>query len=211
MNADEGEPGTFKDKVIMERNPHMMLEGIMIASYALGIHHAYVYIRGEFLKSILSSQAAVDECYKAGILGDKLMGKDFKLDITVHRGAGAYICGEETGLINSLEGKKGMPRIKPPFPAVVGLFGCPTVVNNVETLAFVPPIIENGADWFLKMGSPKNPGTRFMSVSGHIVKPGVYELPMGISCRDIIFNHAGGYAPWSQVQGAHSRRRLRRR
>jgi NADH-quinone oxidoreductase subunit F len=192
VNADEGEPGTFKDKQIMENVPHMLVEGIAIASWALSIHHAYVYVRGEFVRPIRCLQKAVDEAYAAGILGPKMMGKDFALDVTVHRGAGAYICGEETGLIESLEGKPGKPRIKPPFPAVVGAFGCPTVVNNVETLAFVPAIIERGADWWLKIGTEKNPGTRLFCISGHVKKPGVYELPMGTTSRELIFTHAGG-------------------
>jgi NADH-quinone oxidoreductase subunit F len=202
INADEGEPGTFKDKIIMEDNPHMLIEGIIITCYAMQIHHAYIYIRGEFVKSAKRQQAAIDEAYKEGILGDKVMGKDFKLDITVQRGAGAYICGEETGLIESLEGKPGKPRIKPPFPAVVGVFGSPTVVNNVETIALVPPIIEKGLEWWNKMGSEKNPGTRLYSISGHVNKPGVYELPMGIPIRELIYEHGGGIPGGRKFKGA---------
>ncbi|MBI4863085.1 MAG: NADH-quinone oxidoreductase subunit NuoF [Candidatus Riflebacteria bacterium] len=201
VNADEGEPGTFKDKVIMERAPHMLIEGIILSCWAVGIHHAYIYIRGEFVKARKILQAAVDECYAEGILGPKVMGKEFCLDVTVHAGAGAYICGEETGLIESLEGKPGKPRIKPPFPALVGLFGCSTVVNNVETLAFVPHIIERGADWFLKIGSERNPGTRLFGVSGCVVKPGVFELPMGTTLREIIYTHAGGLPEGRTLKG----------
>lgn len=192
VNADEGEPGTFKDKAILETSPHMLLEGIVIACHALDIHQVFVYIRGEFGRPRRFLQSAIDEAYAAGILGPSVMGKGFALDVTVQRGAGAYICGEETGLIESLEGRPGKPRIKPPFPAVVGAFGCPTVVNNVETLAFVPHIIDRGADWWLSIGSEKNPGTRLFSVSGNVVKPGVYELPLGTTIREIIYDVAGG-------------------
>jgi len=192
INADEGEPGTFKDKYIMELDPHALLEGIIITCYAIASHKAYVYIRGEYLKSIERLQGAIDEAYKNGFLGKGIMGTTFDLDVVIHQGAGAYICGEETALLESLEGKKGFPRLKPPFPAVVGLFGCPTVINNVETVSCVAPIILNGAEWYAKLGCEKNGGNRLFCVSGHVSKPGVYELPNGTTLREIIYEHAGG-------------------
>ena len=192
VNADEGEPGTFKDKYIMTYVPHLLLEGIIIASWAVGIHKAYIYIRGEYELPYLKLKAAVDEAYQAGLLGKNILGSSFDLDVVIHRGAGAYICGEETGLLESLEGKKGFPRLKPPFPAVVGLFGCPTVINNVETLSYLPFIVKSGGDWFAKLGSEKNGGLRLFSVSGHVENPGVYELSMGVTLREIIYQHAGG-------------------
>jgi NADH-quinone oxidoreductase subunit F len=192
INGDEGEPGTFKDKYIFELDPHALLEGIIITCYAIGSHKAYIYIRGEYIRSLERVQAAVDEAYKANYLGKGIMGTGFDIDVVVHPGAGAYICGEETALLESLEGKKGFPRLKPPFPAVIGLFGCPTVINNVETIACVPPIISKGAEWFAKLGSEKNGGNRLFCVSGHVNKPGVYELPNGTTLREIIYDHAGG-------------------
>lgn len=192
VNADEGEPGTFKDRYILERDPHQLVEGIILSAFAINSHKAYIYIRGEYVEPFRRTQAAVDEAYAKNYLGKKIFGANFDLDVVVHRGAGAYICGEETALLNSLEGGKGFPRLKPPFPAIVGLFGCPTIINNVETLACVPHILKNGAEWFAKLGSAGNGGTHLFSVSGHVKKPGVYELPMGISLRDIIYNHAGG-------------------
>ncbi|OGW72716.1 MAG: NADH oxidoreductase (quinone) subunit F [Omnitrophica bacterium GWA2_52_12] len=192
VNADEGEPGTFKDKYIMRHVPHLLLEGMIIAAYANNVHKAYIYIRGEYTHPYDMLQKAVKEAYDKGYLGKKIFGREFALDVVVHRGAGAYICGEETGLLESLEGKKGFPRLKPPFPAVVGLFGCPTVINNVETLSYLPYIINRGAEWFAKLGSEKNGGLRLFSVSGHVQKPGVYELPLGVSLREIIYTHAGG-------------------
>ena len=192
INGDEGEPGTFKDKYIFEKDPHALLEGIIITCYAINSHKAYVYIRGEYLKSLQTLQGAVDEAYKAGFLGKGIMGTGFDIDVVVHPGAGAYICGEETALIESLEGKKGFPRLKPPFPAVVGLFGCPTVINNVETISCVGPIIDKGAEWYAKLGCEKNGGNRLFCVSGHVIRPGVYELPNGTTLREIIFDHAGG-------------------
>jgi len=192
INGDEGEPGTFKDKYILEQDPHALIEGILITCYAIGSHKAYVYIRGEYLKAIAVLQGAIDEAYKAGYLGEGIMGTTFDLDIVVHQGAGAYICGEETALLESLEGKKGFPRLKPPFPAVVGLFGCPTVINNVETASCIAPIILKGAEWYAKLGSEKNGGNRLFCVSGHVNKPGVYELPNGTTLREIIYEHAGG-------------------
>ncbi|MDE2028659.1 MAG: NADH-quinone oxidoreductase subunit NuoF [Candidatus Omnitrophica bacterium] len=192
INADEGEPGTFKDKYILELDPHALLEGILITCFAIGSHKAYVYIRGEYIKPHQAFQAAVDEAYKAGFLGKNIMGTEFHLDVVVHPGAGAYICGEETALLSSLEGGKGFPRLKPPFPAVVGLFNCPTVINNVETISCVPPIINKGAEWYAKLGSEKNGGNRIFCVSGHVNKPGIYELPNGTPLRAIIYEHAGG-------------------
>ncbi len=192
VNADEGEPGTFKDKYIISHCPHLLIEGIMIASYATGVHKAFIYIRGEYVEPYQKLVMAVQEAYSKGFLGKKIFGKDFDLDIVVHRGAGAYICGEETGLLESLEGKKGFPRLKPPFPAVVGLFNSPTVINNVETLSYLPFILNRGGEWFAKLGSDKNGGMRLYSISGHVKKPGVYELPLGISLREMIYTHAGG-------------------
>lgn len=192
VNGDEGEPGTFKDKYIFELDPHALLEGMIITCYAIGSHKAYIYIRGEYLKSIERVRGAIDEAYKKGFLGKGIMGTSFDLDIVVHQGAGAYICGEETALLESLEGKKGFPRLKPPFPAVIGLFGCPTVINNVETLACVGPIILNGASWYAQLGCEKNGGNRIFCVSGHVNKPGIYELRNGTTLREIIYEHAGG-------------------
>ncbi len=192
INADEGEPGTFKDRYILERDPHQLIEGIIISAFAIRSHKAYIYIRGEYVEPFMRLQSAVDEAYAKNYLGKNIFGSSFGLDIVVHRGAGAYICGEETALLNSLEGGKGFPRLKPPFPAIVGLFGCPTIINNVETLACVPHILKNGPEWFVKLGSPGNGGTRLFSVSGHIKKPGVYELPMGTPLREMIYKHAGG-------------------
>nr|CAX68924.1 NADH-quinone oxidoreductase F subunit (51 kDa) [uncultured bacterium] len=192
VNADEGEPGTFKDKYIIERVPHLLIEGIIIASYAVGIHKAFIYIRGEYEKQYQAIKEALREAYDHKFLGTQIFGMDFQLDIVLHRGAGAYICGEETSLLESLEGKKGYPRLKPPFPAIVGLFGCPTVINNVETLSYLPSIIEKGASWFAAMGTEKSGGMRLFGVSGHVVKPGVYELPIKTTLREIIYHHAGG-------------------
>lgn len=192
INADEGEPGTFKDRYILERDPHQLIEGIIISAFAVGSHKAYIYIRGEYVEPFRRLQAAVDEAAAKKYLGKNLFGGDYQLDLVVHRGAGAYICGEETALLESLEGRRGLPRLKPPFPAIVGLFGCPTIINNVETMACVPHILKNGAEWFAKLGSPGNGGTHLFSVSGHVKKPGLYELPMGTSLREIIYNYAGG-------------------
>ncbi len=192
VNADEGEPGTFKDKYILEQDPHAFLEGVIITCFAIGSHKAYVYIRGEYTKSISRLEGAISEAYESGFLGKGIFATGFDLDVVIHAGAGAYICGEETALLESLEGKKGFPRLKPPFPAVVGLFGCPTVINNVETLTSVAPIIANGSAWFAKLGSDKNGGNRLFCVSGHVNKPGVYDLPNGTKLREIIYEHAGG-------------------
>jgi NADH-quinone oxidoreductase subunit F len=188
VNADESEPGTFKDRYILEKDPHMMLEGIAIAAYALDCHQAYIYSRGEFKMQSEVVDAAIAEAYQEGIFGKKVLGKDYALDVYQMRGAGAYICGEETALLESLEGKKGWPRLKPPFPAVVGLFGAPTVVNNVETLAAVPAIIEKGAAWFAGLGTEKSGGTRLVCLSGSVNRPGVYEISMSTTLRELIFD-----------------------
>jgi NADH-quinone oxidoreductase subunit F len=201
VNADESEPGTFKDREIMEDDPHQLLEGIIITSYAIRCHTAYIYIRGEFALGVERLEAAIAEARATGLLGKNILGTGFDLDVWVHRGAGAYICGEETGLIESLEGKRAYPRIKPPFPAVYGLFGCPTIVNNVETLACVPHIVLRGADWFRAIGPEKSPGPKLFCVSGHVVRPGTYELPMGTSLREIIYTHAGGIPNGRKLKG----------
>ena len=192
INADEGEPGTFKDRQIMARAPHLLLEGIAIASYAMTIHQCYIYIRGEFVREAKIVEEAVAEAYAGGFFGKNILGSGFDLDVVVHRGAGAYICGEETSLINSLEGKRGWPRIKPPFPASVGAFGLPTIVNNVETIADVPWIVTHGGEKFASLGVEKNGGTRLIGVSGPVNRPGVYELSAGVLLREIIYTHAGG-------------------
>ena len=191
-NADESEPGTFKDRAIIEHNTHVLLEGILISSYAIGAHTAYIYIRGEFAYGAQCLERAIAAAYANGLLGRNILGSGFDLDVYVHRGAGAYICGEETGLIESLEGKRAYPRIKPPFPAVYGLFGCPTIVNNVETLSCVPSIIRNGPDWFKSIGPESGPGPKIYGVSGHVERPGLFELPMGMPLREVIYDYAGG-------------------
>ncbi len=190
-NADEGEPGTFKDREILEGNPHLLIEGMVACGYAIGANHGYIYIRGEFYAGYLRCWEAVKEAREKGYLGKNIGGK-FEFDITVHRGAGAYICGEETALLDSLEGLRGQPRLKPPFPAVEGLYHGPTIINNVETFANVPLLLINGLDWYKTFGSPNNYGPKLFAVSGNVMKPGVYELPMGYSFRDIIFKQAGG-------------------
>jgi len=192
VNADEGEPGTFKDRYIMSHNPHLLLEGIIIASFGVGIHSAFIYIRGEYEAIAERLEGAIAEAKAKGFLGKNILGSGFDLDVVVHRGAGAYVCGEETALLESLEGKRGHPRLKPPFPASIGLFQCPTVINNVETLANIPFIILKGADWFVKKGLPKDGGTRIFGVSGMVKNPGIYELPLGTNLRKIIFEAAGG-------------------
>jgi len=193
-NADESEPGTFKDRYLMERNPHILIEGMIISSFALGANTSYIYIRGEMMYVYHIIQKAIDECYAAGILGKNIFGSGFDHDLHVHCGAGAYICGEETGLIESLEGKRGNPRIKPPFPAVKGVWDCPTVVNNVETLAAVVPIMNMGGDEYAKIGIGKSTGTKLISASGHINKPGVYEIELGVPVEEFIYseNYCGG-------------------
>ena len=192
VNADESEPGTFKDRCILERDPHMMLEGIAIAAYALDVHTAYIYIRGEFKHPAERVNAALREAYAQGVFGKSVLGSGYPLEVYVVRGAGAYICGEETALLESLEGKKGWPRLKPPFPAVVGLFGSPTVVNNVETLAAVPHIINKGAEWFAKLGTEKSGGTRLVCLSGSVNRPGVFEISLHTTVKELIFDDAFG-------------------
>ncbi len=191
-NADEGEPGTFKDRGIMEYDPHLLIEGIAIASYAIGARKAYIYIRGEFVFAAKRLQKAIEEAYEKGFLGENILGSGFSLDVYVHRGFGAYICGEETALLESIEGYRGQPRKKPPFPALSGLYGKPTVINNVETLSCVPAIVNKGAEWFASIGPEKSPGPKIFGVSGHVKRPGLYELPMGTPLREIIYKHAGG-------------------
>jgi len=192
VNADEGEPGTFKDREIMRNDPHMLIEGIIIASWAMGANNAYVYIRGEFREPAEILEKAIEEAYQKGFLGQRIFGKDFNLNAWVHRGAGAYICGEETSLIESLEGKRGQPRIRPPFPPQRGVFDMPTTVNNVETIASVPFIIREGASAYRRFGTEKSPGTKLFCISGHISKPGVYELPLGYPLMKLINEVAGG-------------------
>src|SRR6266581_8902684 len=191
-NADESEPGTFKDHVLMERNPQLLIEGCAIACYAIGAKIAYIYIRGEFYHVQEILEAEIEKAYKAGYLGKNILGSGFDCDVFIHRGAGAYEAGEETALIESLEGKRAQPRLKPPFPAVEGLYQCPTAVNNVETLCNVPLIVLNGAEWFAKLGPEKNGGPKLFCVSGHVKRPGVYEASMNITLRELIEGHAGG-------------------
>lgn len=195
VNGDESEPGSFKDRQIFEYNPHQLIEGIMIAGYAMGIKAAYIYIRGEYHKWVDLMQKAIDQAYERGFLGSKMkdtFGNDYSIDVYVHKGAGAYICGEETSLMNSIEGWRGYPRFKPPFPAQYGLWGMPTTVNNVETIANVPAILRITTDEYLKIGAPGHPGTLLYGVSGHINKPGVYELPTGIPLKELIYDICGG-------------------
>ena len=192
INFDEGEPGTFKDRYLVENDPHQVLEGAIIAAYAVGARRAYVYARGEFSLGIERWKKAIAEAYEQGLLGDDILGTGFSLDVSVYRGAGAYICGEETALMESVEGKRGEPRLKPPFPTQAGLFGQPTLINNVETLACVPYIVLRGAEWFAGIGTEKSKGPKLFCVSGHVERPGIYELPMGITLREIIYEHAGG-------------------
>jgi len=192
VNADEGEPGTFTDRFMMLYDPHLLIEGIICASYAINCHTAYVYVRGEFLEQINRLNAAIEEAKKANYLGKNIQGSGFDLEIYVHRGAGAYICGEETGLIESLEGKKGQPRIKPPFPAVVGAFGCPTIVNNVKTLSSVPWIIEHGAAAYTAIGTKESAGTHVFGLSGHVHQTGYWEMPFGLPMMEFIENYGKG-------------------
>lgn len=192
VNADEGEPGTCKDREIMRHEPHKLVEGCVLAGVAMGAHAAYVYIRGEFFREAEALQRAIDEAHEAGLLGPDACGSGWAFDVYIHRGAGAYICGEETALIESIEGKKGQPRLKPPFPANVGLFGCPTTVNNVETISVVPTIMRRGGDWFAGIGRPKNTGTKLFNISGHVNNPCTVEEEMGIPLKELIERHAGG-------------------
>ena len=192
VNADESEPGTCKDREIMRNDPQKLVEGCLIASFAMSAHACYIYVRGEFIREREALQRAVDEAYAAGLLGKNAAGSGWDFDLYVHHGAGAYICGEETALLESLEGKKGMPRLKPPFPANMGLYGAPTTVNNVESIAVAPTILRRGADWFAGLGRPNNTGTKIFSISGHVNKPCNVEEEMGIPLRELIEKHAGG-------------------
>jgi NADH-quinone oxidoreductase subunit F len=210
VNADESEPCTFNNRILMEEDPHQVLEGIIISCYATRATTAYVYVRYEYGNSTRSMQRAIDEAYQAGLLGNNIQGKGFNLDVFIHRGAGAYICGEETGLIESLEGRRAWPRIKPPFPAVEGAFRKPTIVNNIETLACVTHIIDRGADWFRSIGVPPNPknprdngscGPKLYCISGHVNKPGCVELPLGVTIRELIDKHGGGVWKGRKAKG----------
>lgn len=192
VNADEGEPGTCKDRDIMRHDPHKLVEGCLIASYAIRAHTCYIYIRGEFYREAEALQRAIDEAYAAGLIGKNASGSGWDFDLFIHRGMGAYVCGEETALINSIEGKKGQPRLKPPFPAGVGVFGCPTTVNNVESIAVAPTILRRGADWFAGLGRPNNTGTKLFCISGHVNKPCNVEEEMGIPLKELIEKHCGG-------------------
>jgi len=207
INADESEPGTCKDIPLMMATPHVLVEGAIIAAYAIRARHAFIYVRGEVVHVLRRLQAAVAEAYDAGYLGSDIQGSGFGFDLVVHAGAGAYICGEETALLDSLEGRRGQPRLRPPFPAVAGLYACPTVVNNVESIASVPAIVQGGVDWFKSMGSDKSPGFTLYSLSGHVTTPGQYEAPLGITLRELL--NLAGYAP--DTSSSSGRRAGRRR
>lgn len=200
-NADESEPGTFKDRLLIEKDPHAIIEGTIIAAYSISSHTAFIYIRGEFACGSKVLQKAIEEAYRAGYLGKNILDSGYDLDLILHRGAGAYICGEETGLLSSLEGGKGWPKVKPPFPATHGLFGCPTVVNNVETLASLPWIIDRGAAKYAALGTEKSKGTKLFSVSGHIRKPGVYEIEMGYPFKRFLEEDCGGVPNGRKLKG----------
>ena len=201
VNADESEPGTCKDREIMRHDPHTLVEGCLIASFAMGAHACYIYIRGEYIREREALQIAIDEAYDAGLLGKNAAGSGWDFDLYLHHGAGAYICGEETALLESLEGKKGMPRMKPPFPAGAGLYGCPTTVNNVESIAVVPTILRRGAEWFAGFGRPNNAGTKLFAISGHVNNPCVVEEEMSISFQELIDRHCGGIrGGWSNLK-----------
>jgi NADH-quinone oxidoreductase subunit F len=191
-NADESEPGTCKDRPLMEMDPHQLIEGMVIAGRAIGSHQGFIYIRGEYRYVLDIVQGAITEAYERGYLGKNILGSGFDYDLLIHTGAGAYECGEESALMESLEGKRGYPRIKPPFPAVVGLYGCPTIINNVETLSAVPAIILGGGEAYANLGTPKNGGTRLLCVAGHVNKPGIYEIPLGMNMKEFIYGMAGG-------------------
>jgi NADH-quinone oxidoreductase subunit F len=200
-NADESEPGTFKDREIIEMNPFQLVEGVALAGYAIGAERAYIYIRGEYEYQARILDAAIGAARAAGFLGKEILRSNFSFDITLYRGAGAYICGEETGLLESLEGKRGQPRLKPPFPAVAGLYSSPTLINNVETLSALPPIVTKGADWYAALGPEKSPGTKIFSVSGHVQRPGNYEVVLGeTTLRELIYEHAGGLRDGRRVK-----------
>jgi len=200
-NADESEPGSFKDRILMERGPHQMLEGILIAAWATGAEKTFVYVRGEYAYPAHCVQQAIDEATERGFFGSNVMGTGFRHEVVLMRGAGAYICGEETGLLESLEGRKGQPRKKPPFPAQYGAFGMPTTVNNVETFSHVPHIVGKGVEWFRGFGTEKSPGTTVFGVSGHVVRPGLYELPLGTPLAELVHEHAGGVPGGRKVKG----------
>jgi NADH-quinone oxidoreductase subunit F len=201
VNADESEPGTCKDRDIIRHEPHKLVEGCLIAGFAMGAHTGFIYIRGEYYNEAAHLQTAIDEAYAAGLLGKNAGGSGWDFDLHVHRGAGAYICGEESALLESLEGKKGMPRMKPPFPAAMGLYGCPTTVNNVETIAGIPTILRRGAAWFSMLGRPKNSGTKIFCISGHVNRPCNVEEELGIPLKDLIEKHAGGVrGGWDNLQ-----------
>ncbi|MBM4395881.1 MAG: NADH-quinone oxidoreductase subunit NuoF [Deltaproteobacteria bacterium] len=201
INADEGEPGTFKDRYFLERDPFPMLEGMIVSAYAIGAKTAYLYVRGEFVKPIAMLERAVEQLHRGGYLGKSVLGSSFGLDIHVHPGAGAYVCGEESALLESLEGKPGRPRNKPPFPAVVGLFGCPTIINNVETMACVRLIADVGAERFVAMGLPKDGGPKIYGLSGHVKRPGLYEAPMGTPLRKLVYDFGGGTIDDRPIKG----------
>ncbi len=201
VNSDESEPATFKDRYILVKDPHMMIEGIIICCYAIGCHDTYIYIRGEYTTQVKALQAAIDEAYEAGYLGEKVAGRDFRIDVTVHRGAGAYVCGEETALLESIEGKKGQPRSKPPFPAVSGLYDCPTIINNVQSIASLPYIMENGAEAYKQYGTERSSGTHLFGISGHVEKPGMYELPLGLPLLEVLDKVAGGVWKGRKLKG----------
>ncbi len=200
-NADEGEPGTFKDRPILEKNPHLLIEGMVIAAYALQCSRGYIYLRGEYPQAKVILESAIDEAYKKGFLGDDILKRHFKFNLSVYQGAGAYICGEETALIESLEGRRGQPRIKPPFPVNAGLWGRPTIVNNVETFANIPLIIEIGPKSYAAIGNTACPGPKLFSVSGCVKRPGVYELPMGTTLKEIVYEHCGGLVDGRTLKG----------
>ena len=201
INADESEPGTCKDREIMRHDPHTLIEGALIAAFAMGANTCYIYIRGEYIREREALQAAIDECYEAGLVGKNAAKSGFDFDCYLHHGAGAYICGEETALLESLEGKKGMPRMKPPFPAGSGLYGCPTTVNNVESIAVVPTILRRGAEWFAGFGRPNNAGTKLFAISGHVNNPCVVEEAMSITLRDLLDTHCGGVrGGWKNIK-----------
>lgn len=201
-NADEGEPGTFKDRIIMEQDPHVLIEGMIIAAYAIGATKGYIYIRGEYTDSIDVLTIALEQCYDKGFLGKKILNSEFDLELEIKLGAGSYLCGEELTLLESLEGKRGYPRIKPPFPAEKGLFGKPTLINNVETFSHIPYIIENGAESYSVLGTEKSPGTKIFTISGDVNKPGFFEVEMGVTLRELIYEFAGGIKDGKKFKAA---------